>query len=221
MKVELQDIVEAFFKAVKENNGTILAFVAAIAAIYCAIDFMASGAGSSVAQIVISIFGQYLLTAKILADRMRPGGQRPAYGSILGASLLSGLGIIVGLIFLILPGIYLMGRYSIVTPVIVVEGKRATEALGVSWSRSEQSLMPLFVTYLIGGAIFVASFLAVGFASGVASASGGGAGQAIDIVKVVASNVVGSVISVLGWVLACAIYRLLTPADNSLKDVFA
>lgn len=221
MKVAFKDIWNSFIRMMSENALLALAFIVVIAAIYSGIDLVTNGSGSMFVQLFVSIFGQYYLTAKLLSDRMPDRPVKPAYGSIFGAAFLSGLGILLGLVFLIVPGIYLMGRWSMATPLVVVEEKRAIEALGESWERSEASAAPLFVTYLVGTILFAALLVGFGLALGASSAFADSIDQGASAIEIVSTNVLATVLSVLGWVLACAIYRSLTPADHSLKDVFA
>jgi hypothetical protein len=53
-------------------------------------------------------------------------------GSIGGASLLAGLGILIGLILLIIPGLFLMTIWSLIVPAIVLENVRALDSFGRS-----------------------------------------------------------------------------------------
>ena len=57
---------------------------------------------------------------------------RPYIGTLVGGSLLAGLGIFVGFILLIVPGLILLTWWCLLVPSIVLEGKGATEALGRS-----------------------------------------------------------------------------------------
>jgi len=63
-----------------------------------------------------------------LYDRVR--GRLPA---LIVAGLLAGLGVLVGLILLIVPGLYLLTRWSMIVPVIVLEGRSASDSFGRSW----------------------------------------------------------------------------------------
>jgi hypothetical protein len=53
-------------------------------------------------------------------------------GSLIGAGILAGLAIAVGLLLLIVPGLYLMTIWSVLIPVIVLERRSVMEAFGRS-----------------------------------------------------------------------------------------
>jgi hypothetical protein len=57
---------------------------------------------------------------------------RPLLPTLIVAGLLAGLGIGVGLILLIVPGLYLLTRWALIIPVIVLEKRSAGEAFGRS-----------------------------------------------------------------------------------------
>ena len=59
---------------------------------------------------------------------------RERLGTLLGASLLYGLGIVAGLILLIVPGLIAIARWSLIVPLIVIERRGWREA----FSRSNQ-----------------------------------------------------------------------------------
>jgi len=59
---------------------------------------------------------------------------RPTLLPLLLAGLLAGLGILLGLVALVIPGLFLLTRWVLVTPVVVLEQLRAREALRRSWS---------------------------------------------------------------------------------------
>jgi hypothetical protein len=59
---------------------------------------------------------------------------KPHLGSVIVAGLLAGLGIVVGLLLLIVPGLFLMTIWAVIVPVIVLENRSA----GESFSRSRE-----------------------------------------------------------------------------------
>jgi hypothetical protein len=56
----------------------------------------------------------------------------PAIAPLIGASPLAGLGIAVGLLLLVIPGLVLLTIWAVIAPVIVVEKRRALESFGRS-----------------------------------------------------------------------------------------
>ena len=58
---------------------------------------------------------------------------RPQLPAIIVAGILAGLGVVFGLILLIVPGLYLLTRWILIIPVIVLEGRSAGESFGRSW----------------------------------------------------------------------------------------
>jgi Membrane domain of glycerophosphoryl diester phosphodiesterase len=59
---------------------------------------------------------------------------QPRLPSLIAAGLLAGLGIAIGLVLLIVPGLFLLTIWSLIVPAIVIEGKSA----GESFTRSRE-----------------------------------------------------------------------------------
>jgi hypothetical protein len=59
---------------------------------------------------------------------------RPRLGALIVAGILAGIGVAIGLVLLIAPGLYLLTIWSMIVPVIVIEGKSA----GESFTRSRE-----------------------------------------------------------------------------------
>lgn len=58
--------------------------------------------------------------------------------SVFGVGLLFGLGVGLGVLLLILPGIYLAARWYLAVPILLAEDMGVSEALSASWDRTEQ-----------------------------------------------------------------------------------
>jgi Membrane domain of glycerophosphoryl diester phosphodiesterase len=71
--------------------------------------------------------GRADVSVRELFDRARP--RLPA---LISAGILAGVAIFFGLLLLIVPGLYLLTRWSLIAPVIVLEGKSAGESFGRS-----------------------------------------------------------------------------------------
>jgi len=85
---------------------------------------------------------------------------QPRLPALIPAGILAGLGILVGLVLLIVPGLFLLTIWSMIVPAIVIEGRSA----GESFSRSRE------IVRGNGWSVFgliVITFLIVAIASGV------------------------------------------------------
>ena len=80
-----------------------------------------------------------------LVNRVHAGGPIPGVGELFSAvgprlgrlivaGLLAGIGIAIGLVLLIVPGLFLITIWAVIAPVIVIEGA----AIGASFGRSQQ-----------------------------------------------------------------------------------
>jgi hypothetical protein len=94
---------------------------------------------------VVSLIATFLLQAALVkaVEDVRDGrvdlslgdtvrAARPAVGRVAGASILAGLGIAVGFVLLIVPGLFLLTIWCLIAPVIVLEGV----GVGASFGRS-------------------------------------------------------------------------------------
>jgi hypothetical protein len=88
---------------------------------------------------------------------------RPRLPALIAAGIVAGLGIAIGLVLLIIPGLFLLTRWSLVSPAVVVEKRSAGEALSRSWELVKGNSWTMF------GIIIVTVILA-GIASGIISA---------------------------------------------------
>jgi hypothetical protein len=104
--------------------------------------------------------GRIDLTIGELYERTRP--RLPA---LIAAGIVAGLAIALGLVLLIVPGLYLLTRWSLIPAVIVIEQKRAGESFDRSWQLTRGygwtvfgSLFVAFLLYVIGSGVLRAVF---------------------------------------------------------------
>jgi hypothetical protein len=80
----------------------------------------------------------------VLAVQASRAGQKPSPGPIfsaalpfalplLGATILAVLGILIGLVLLIIPGLFLLTKWFLIVPAIVLEKRRVMESFNRSW----------------------------------------------------------------------------------------
>ena len=167
----------------------------------------------------IGVTGNLALLILVL-DRGRPtvGGAIRAAVMLLPfyfvASLLSGFIILAGLIALILPGMYAIGRLAVLGPVMVVEGRRgAVDAVrrtlavtkGHGWAVIGLLMLELIAFYIVNFAattVLGSLFLLIDHARG-----GPGIGALLTLIL---EGALGAVFSTVLIVLVASVYRRLT-----------
>ena len=110
-------------------------------------DSVAAGVFWGVIALALSVIGYFWVEGALVelvrdvrdgrADRGIPETFRavqPRVPALIVAGLLAGLGIFIGLLLLVVPGLYLLTIWSMIVPVIVFEGRSA----GESFSRSRE-----------------------------------------------------------------------------------
>ena len=95
-------------------------------------------------------------------------------GSVILVSVLVGLAVIGGFILLIIPGIIFLVLLSVSVPVLIVENRRGTAAMGRSWNLAKGHFWHAFGVIIVAGLI-------VGVISGIISAIGGSAWSSVDL----------------------------------------
>ena len=147
-KLDTANVFERLF-AVYRDQFTIFVPAALIifipVALLQAIAVSSGGFGFFVIGSVLSIIGGFLLQGVVveavrdiqdgrrdlsLGDLFRSVG--PVLGALIGAGILAGLGIAVGLILLIVPGLILLTWWCLIAPVIVIE----RPGIGAAFGRS-------------------------------------------------------------------------------------
>jgi hypothetical protein len=159
---------------------------------------------------IITLVLQYEISAGLLVhyDLIEGGGRRRLW-ALLGLSLLSGIGILLGLILLILPGIYLFVRWAAAVPALIAEEAGVTESMTLSAEAVEGRFWQVFGAIAVVWAPFVPAVLA-------------------SVMVVEAQPLIGSLLLnlplnlslIAGWHLAVAIYAGRRDS-NRLAEVFA
>jgi hypothetical protein len=189
------------------------AITLAIAGGYAALDLAGLTQAQSIVNIVVTIFVQYMFAERLLADRLATGFRQRRYGALFIAGFLGGLGVIVGFVLLIVPGIVLLSGWAASTAFVVVEGRSGTESLGESWRATAGSRLPLALVYLVYCAVLGLALVALVLGLERFGEDG--------VIEVAASNALIGVLTVGGWLLGIAIYRVAVPERQALEGIFA
>jgi len=96
----------------------------------------------------------------------------PVVLPLIGAGLLSGLGIVAGFVLLIVPGLYLLTIWAVIAPVIVVERSGVFDAFGRSRQLVRGNGWPVFWTVVVAflitfAAVVVFAAIAVALSEGI------------------------------------------------------
>lgn len=139
---------------------------------------------------------------------------KPSFWSYFGTALVAGLGIVVGFLFFIVPGFYLLGRWSIASQFVIGKGLTATEALGASRDATLDSVWIIALFYFVALVVGLVGVTAIG---GIAAVGAGSVG----LIATFAVQVATEGFQVLGFALNISLYGLLVPQSDALKDVFS
>ena len=222
-KVELAEIIAEASELGTVHWQPLLAAAAVIVVGYGLLDWvsyeMADASGLAVVYIIVgsamAIMLQYVVTERLLADR-RPlnlGTQRRRYGTLFVALLLSSLAIGFGALLLILPAIYLAGRWLTLVPQLIESNMGATDSMEASWDTSHPSQLAFIFAMLLS---VVPSVVAM-----IMSAVSETQPVWIEALPLLAAiNVLTAIASVLGWLIAVAAYRRAVPATTQFDNVF-
>lgn len=93
---------------------------------------------------------------------------RPRLGALILAGLLASIGIVIGVILLIIPGLYLLTRWSLIAPALIIENLSARESFtrshhlvrGTAWPVFGLLVLFVVINVIVGGTI-------VGVAGGI------------------------------------------------------
>jgi len=133
------------------------------------------------------------------AGRLFPG--------MLGMNILIGLGVILGLILLVVPGVFLAMMWSIAGPLKVLEGRAATEAMSRSAALTKNNRWAILGVYLIYTLICIAAAVVIAIPAIIVTFLTGGA--AAPLFDVVAVPIMSGVAIALFAVGSAVIYREL------------
>jgi hypothetical protein len=93
---------------------------------------------------------------------------RPRLPALIAAGIVAGIGIVIGFLLLIVPGLFLLTRWALIPALIVIEKRSPGEAFDRSWQLTRGygwtilgSLVLTFLAYLVTQAIFRAIFTAL------------------------------------------------------------
>lgn len=168
---------------------------------------------STLGNFAVSIL-QLALTVAVMRRGLDASGvERVDGGGIGGLFLLSiplNIGVGLGLLLLVLPGLYLSARWRIAVPHMLTTGD-GFDSIGVSWRRTEPHWRPLMIASLLPAVPMIGAVIVL-----VMAEEG-----AIPIGMTVLANAAMYAGILLGWLLDLTAYRLIAHPTGDLVETFA
>ncbi len=187
--IDVGDVVSKVFKTYTEYAGVLLPAAAVVFLIEALVRLLAlesAGLGIVAAAVSLVVSTLYAGMVVVLVDDVRDGRLDHSVGGLLGSvtpvlgalivvSVLAGLGIGIGLILLIVPGLFLATIWAVVAPVTVLERPGILAAFSRSRALVKGDGWQVFGVIVM----FILIFLAIGIVFGILGALLGDVGEVI------------------------------------------
>jgi hypothetical protein len=158
------------------SHFVIISFVIyVVIAIVTALLTLAAGAWGAFIAWLLSLFGFFLLQAALVkaVQDVRDGrvdldlqatlsAALPFVGTVAIAGILASIGIAIGFVLIIVPGLILLTFWSLIVPWIVLGGAGAIESFGRSWRTVRGYAWNVFGTYVLTFLIWIAAGIVLG-----------------------------------------------------------
>lgn len=186
-RIGVGDVISETFSIYGQNLGALLGSALAV--------FVVVGLASGILQhtgglilvllgVAVSVAGQALYTGFVveLVQDVRDGRRDETVGDLfsaaapyilplIGFGILFGIGVAIGFILIVIPGLILLTFWSVGAPAIVVEGIGPIDAFGRSWRLVRGSAWSVFGVLLV---VFIIVVVIQGVLSAIANPIGNG-----------------------------------------------
>jgi hypothetical protein len=129
-------------------------------------------------------------------------------GSIILIGLLTGLAVGIGFIFLVIPGLFLLVKFAVSIPALVVEDKRGTKAMGRSWELTAGHF------WHVAGTVLLAAII-TGIVSGILTSPFSSSGW---FIRAIAASIAQIVTAPFTALVAVLVYLDLRARKESLTS---
>ena len=118
------------------------------------------GSGADFAMLVVDIGATFALTMILIVEGV-PGGRQGGngFGTYFGLSFLTGFAIGLGLLALVVPGLYLWARWAPAYGYALAEGMDVSTAMSASWEATRGRTFPILFAMLVPFAVTIAGTL--------------------------------------------------------------
>lgn len=212
--MEAGRIIDRMLTLMRENAVAMAIAVLLLGAAGTVWDFYNPDSFFSLPLGIASAIAQYMLVKRALKrERLLSAELAGAPMAFVGVSILSGLGTVLGLLLLILPGILLVLRWMPATAILLAENPiRASDALGEAWRRTKGHWLAIGVAYVLTLIPFGGAILAYGWGDAVTPT---------PLIALGAANLMMNLGIAASWYLGVAVYQGLVSRSDELEEVFA
>ncbi len=170
MKVDFGDVLKnSFYFLIKDDTILILALIYTVIGLI--VGFFGVGtinlastamniptytvAAFGAVSILLALLGLYFSAVIFLRVNKGLKGDKlykkalSRYPALIGTSILSGIVVVLGLIALVVPGIFLAIKLSVAGPASVLDDKNPIEAMKASWDATTGSWWEIFAVFLV------------------------------------------------------------------------
>ncbi|EIZ80423.1 hypothetical protein WSK_0981 [Novosphingobium sp. Rr 2-17] len=188
---------------------------------------LGEGISSSLAQMPFTFIGSYLIAWVIIRNEGRATVSPSAKGFLVSsaAGMLVGIGGVFGLVLLIVPGLLLLARWSVVSSLIIGRGVPAMDAFGESSRITKPHQWPiigLFVLLLLAFLLFLTAIgviIVIGLTAQLGSFSVTEWSEAPAIVVI--GNLLTGLLSASAVGLNVAILNIVLDHAEGHEEIFA
>ncbi|KPM17874.1 hypothetical protein [Citromicrobium sp. WPS32] len=166
----------------------------------------------------------YVVAAFFLLRQMLEQIGRPARGgnllSYVAMSVLAMIGLMIGFVLLVIPGLILLVRWSAANGFLLSGDKGITGALGASWEATDGRGLSIFGAGLVLWiGLAVLSSIVVGIVAATGFTASGGFSPLFGVAMTV-SGLIEAFNNAASFAFSIAVFHLVAPADTSVADVF-
>jgi len=214
--LKIGKIIDKTFGVIEHTAVPVVIFLLAVGAMNMATTYFSLE--SSVTQqglLGLAKFVATIVTAYVLLDVMlgktglRSRDKADVFLAYCGLSILYTLGVMLGFIALIIPGILIMARWSISQPMVVAQGDGVMKALGQSWELTRGHEFSILLAML---ALLVVPMAIIITCSAVFDPA--------DLVGMAVSQFTSAVTSVISLAMGVALYGMIVGRPTEVTTTF-
>lgn len=171
---------------------------------------------------VLLVIASYFLLVQMMGALGRSMSAGARFWSFVGMSILAAIGVAIGFVLLIVPGLIVMVRWSAANGYLLSGEHSITDSLGASWEATKGHGWAIFGAGLvlwIGLAVLNSVITGVVIGTGIAAGEGS-TFSPVFAVAVALSSFVESFGNAVNFAFSMAVFHLIAPADTSVADVF-